>query len=149
MVNYRPDGFSTITPFLTVEGANKVIDFIKAAFDVTDFKDCHTTPDGKILHAELKIGDSWIMLGEANADCKPAPTNLYMYVPDTDKVYKKALAAGAKSLMEPADQFWGDRNAGVEDSAGNKWWIATHIEDVSPEEMERRAKAHKQPVAAK
>lgn len=148
MVDYRPDGFGTVTPYLTVEGADKVIDFLKKAFDVTEVSSCHTTPEGKIMHAEVKIGDSWIMLGEAGGECKASPSNLYVYVKDTDKTYKQALSAGGISTMEPADQFYGDRNAGVKDPAGNTWWIATHIEDVSPEEMEKRAKARKQPAAA-
>lgn len=135
-----PDGYHSITPYLTVEGAARLIDFLKEAFDAeVRFQMLH--PDGSIGHAEVKIGDSLIMLGEARAECQPMPTALYLYVNDTDDVYRRALAAGATSVMEPADQFYGDRNAGVKDSAGNSWWIATHVEDVAPEELKRRAEA--------
>jgi len=142
MVDFIPKGFHTVTPYLCVEGVNQLIEFLKAAFDATAVKACNTAPDGTILHAEFKIGDSYLMLGEAKGAYRPAPANMYLYVPNTDKVYKQALAAGATSVIEPADQFYGDRNAGVKDASGNIWWIATHIEDVSDEEMERRGKAH-------
>jgi PhnB protein len=82
------------------------------------------------------------MMGEARDEWPAMPGSLYLYVPDTDAVYKRAMEAGGKSLMEPADQFYGDRNAGVVDPSGNYWWIATHVEDVPPEEMEKRAAAH-------
>jgi uncharacterized glyoxalase superfamily protein PhnB len=101
------------------------------------------------MHAEVKVGDSWLMLGEAQGQYKAAPTNLYLYVPNTDKVYAQALKAGGSSVLEPADQFYGDRNAGVKDPSGNIWWVATHLEDVTPEELERRsAKRQKQKAAA-
>jgi len=80
------------------------------------------------------------MVGQARGEWKERPATLYLYVENTDDTYQRAMAAGAKSLMEPADQFYGDRNAGVEDPQGNWWWIATHVEDIPPEEMERRAK---------
>jgi uncharacterized glyoxalase superfamily protein PhnB len=93
------------------------------------------------MHAEVTIGDSVIMMGEPMGEFKPMPCMIYVYVEDTDAVYKQALKAGATSVMEPADQFYGDRNAGVKDMAGNLWWIATHVEDVAPEELEKRAQA--------
>jgi len=98
--------------------------------------------DGSIGHAEVRIGDSVIMLSDARDQWKPLQSAVYLYVPDTDVVYRRALEAGATSVMEPADQFYGDRNAGVQDPAGNFWWIGTHQEDVSREELERRALAH-------
>jgi uncharacterized glyoxalase superfamily protein PhnB len=133
-----PAGFHSLTPYLTVEGADKLIRFMVAAFDAKEIE-CTKRPDGKIANAVLKIGDSMIMAGDASGKWAPMPAGLYFYVPDVDEVYRRALAAGATSLMEPADQFYGDRNAGVRDMCGNFWWIATHIEDVSPDEMERRA----------
>jgi len=105
---------------------------------------------GKIQHAEVKVGNSMLMLGGARGEWTARPGNFYLYVEDVDAVYKKAIAAGGKSISEPANQFYGDRHGGVTDSQGNGWWIATHIEDVSPEELERRAKAqqHTQAPAA-
>jgi uncharacterized glyoxalase superfamily protein PhnB len=98
-------------------------------------------PDGSIGHAEVKIGDSIIMMSEPMGDMQPMPASIYLYVQETDAVYQRALQAGATSLTEPADQFYGDRSAGVKDPAGNQWWIATHKEDVPPEEMVKRARA--------
>ncbi len=89
----------------------------------------------------MKIGDSIIMMGEAAGQWKPLPSMLYVYVPDTDATYQRALQAGGRTLREPRDEFYGDRTAGVEDPCGNQWWIGTHIEDVAPEEMQRRAQA--------
>ena len=132
-----PEGFHTVTPYLTVKGIPQLIKFMKEAFDAKElFK--MDNPDGAVMHAEIKVGDSIIMMGEAGENHQPMPCSLYLYVEDADKVYDRAIKAGATSIMKPADQFYGDRNAGVKDSSGNTWWIGTHIEDVSPEEMEKR-----------
>jgi PhnB protein len=141
-----PEGYHNVTPYLTVKGANRLIEFLKRAFGAEE-KERFQQPDGTIMHAELKIGDSIIMLGEANEKWEARPANLYLYVTDTDTTYRRAVETGATSVMEPSDQFYGDRNAGISDPAGNFWWIATHVEDVSREEMERRAKAQMQKVA--
>jgi uncharacterized glyoxalase superfamily protein PhnB len=118
---------------MIVRGVPKFLDFLKQAFGAEEFER-HTTPDGYVMHAEARIGDSVIMMAEASLSMMgPMPVAIYLYVDDTDAVYKKALQAGAASKMEPANQFYGDRNAGVKDEFGNSWWIATHIEDVSPE----------------
>jgi uncharacterized glyoxalase superfamily protein PhnB len=144
-VNPIPEGYHTITPYLIVESAAKLIDFLKQAFDAQELHRM-ARPDGGIMHAEVRIGDSRIMMGEATGEWKPMPGSLYVYVNDTDTVYKRALQAGATSLMEPADQFYGDRNGGVKDPVGNMWWIATHKEDVPPEELAKRAESFmKQP----
>lgn len=135
-----PDGFHSVTPYLIVEGVAGLIDFLKQAFDAVE-KERLPGPDGKVGHGEVRIGDSVVMMGEASGEWKPMPGAIYLYVNDTDATYKRALAAGATSLMEPSDQFYGDRNAGVKDPCGNMWWIATHKEDVSPEELTRRAAA--------
>jgi uncharacterized glyoxalase superfamily protein PhnB len=135
-----PDGYHSVTPYLVVEGAAKVIEFAKQAFGAEELHRMNA-PDGKILHAEIKIGDSRVMLGDAQGPWKPMPTTLYLYVPDVDAVYKRAVAAGGASEQEPADQFYGDRTSGVRDPAGNRWFIATHIEEVAPDEMARRAQA--------
>jgi uncharacterized glyoxalase superfamily protein PhnB len=132
-----PEGYHTLTPFLVVKGASGFIDFIKKAFDA---KEIHrsTSDDGTIWHAEFKIGDSHLMLSEASGDYPATPVMLYMYVEDVDSVYKRALSAGGTSLREPTNEFYGDRSGGVKDEFGNQWWLGTHVEDVSPEEMKRR-----------
>ncbi len=132
-----PDGYHAITPYLVVEGAAKVIEFASKAFGAQEiFR--FPGPNGTIGHAEMKIGDSVIMIADAGR-YPPRPANLVLYVPNVDEVYRKAIAAGATSEREPADQFYGDRSAGVIDTGGNHWWMATHVEDVSPDELERRA----------
>ncbi len=139
-VKPMPDRYHTVTPYLTVQGVPALLDFVKRAFDAQELERM-SRPDGTIGHAEVRIGDSVVMMGEARAGSPPMPSMLYLYVSDTDSTFKRALAAGAAPLMEPADQFWGDRNAAVKDPIGNHWWIATHKEDVSPQEMARRAAA--------
>lgn len=133
-----PEGFHTITPYLVVNDVAKLIAFMKAAFGAEQVGSVHTRSDGGIMHAEVKIGDSPVMLGGAFGEHKPLPCMLYMYVTDTDSVYKRALEAGGTSIMAPMNQFYGDRNAGVLDPCGNQWWIGTHIEDLSHEEIDRR-----------
>ena len=135
-----PDGFHSVTPNLVVHGTDKVLNFLKQAFDAKQIHNM-TRPDGTIMHAEVKIGDSVVMMGEAMGNCQPMPSSLYLYVPDADAVYKRALQAGATSTMEIGNQFWGDRVGGVKDPAGNQWMIATHKEDVPPDEMRKRAEA--------
>jgi PhnB protein len=93
------------------------------------------------MHAEVRLGDSVVMMGEAGKWWKPMPGTIHLYVNDTDAVYQRALQAGGTSLREPTDQFYSDRSAGVRDPVGNHWWIATHKEDVSSEEMEKRVQA--------
>lgn len=133
-----PDGYHTVTPYLVVGDADALIQFATRAFDATIVHETRL-PDGALVHGEVQIGDSRLMLGRANAQHSPMPTCIYLYVPDTDATYKKALAAGAVSTMEPVNQFFGDRNAGVRDGNGNMWWIATHVEDVPAEELAKRA----------
>lgn len=134
-----PDGYHAVTPYLTVSDLPRLVQFLQDAFDG---KPSEMVPDaeGNIRHAEVRIGDSVVMIGQARGEWAPRPGGLYLYVEDTHATYRRAIDAGAKSLMEPATQFYGDINAGVEDPVGNWWWIATHVEDVPPEEMERRAR---------
>jgi PhnB protein len=133
-----PEGYHTVTPYLIVKGAKGLLEFLKDAFDAEE-KEKMASPDGTIMHAEVKIGDSMIMLADAQGQWQPTTAAVYMYVPDVDATYKRALAAGGTSTMEPADQFYGDRHGGVKDQFGNFWWIATRVEEVSKEEMARRA----------
>lgn len=133
-----PDGYHTVTPYLTVQGAAELIEFMKKAFDAREWERI-MRPDGTVGHAEMRIGDSVVMLGEAKGEWQPMPGAIYLYVTDSDAVYQRALDAGAISVMAPADQFYGDRHGGVRDASGNIWWIATHVEDVPAEELKRRA----------
>ena len=119
-----PAGYHTITPYLVSPGAARVIDFLKAAFGAQELQR-DARPNGTIRHAEVKIGDSVVMMGEATEEWPPMPAMLYVYVEDVDRVYRQAIEAGATSLREPADQPSGDRVGGVADPAGNQWWLAT------------------------
>ena len=144
-----PDGYHTVTPYLTVADAEAQIDFLKKAFGGEEtFR--HNDDKGKVSHAEVRVGNSMLMIGQARDQWKPMPALFYLYVEDVDAVYKRAVEAGGKSIHEPTNQAYGDRSGGVEDSLGNQWWVATHVEDVSPEEIERRYSelAKKQAAAA-
>ncbi len=132
-----PEGYHTVTPALVVEGANKLIDFMKQVFDAKEVVRMDM-PDGTVGHVELMIGDSRVMIGEASAEWKAMPGRIYLYVNDVDAVYNRALQAGATSIKEPADQFYGDRTGVVQDPCGNVWTISTHKEDVSMDELRRR-----------
>ncbi len=136
-----PEGYHTVTPYLAVNGAEKLLSFVKQAFGAEEtFR--MARPDGPIAHAEVRIGDSMVMMGEAGqAEGGRMPGMLHLYVEDVDAVYQRALDCGATSIRGPEDQFYGDRSAGVKDVCGNQWWIATHIEDVPPEELRRRTEA--------
>ena len=132
-----PDGSHTVTTYLVAEGIPKLIDFLKQAFGAQELARL-ALPDGKVAHAEVKIGDSKLMMGAAMGDWKAQPCSLYLYVEDVDAVHQRAVQAGGTSVRKPADQFYGDRTGGVMDPCGNYWGIGTHIEDVSHEEMEKR-----------
>ena len=142
-----PEGFHTVTPYVLVPGVAGLIDFLKQAFDAEEIHRS-SMPDGTVMHALVKIGDSMVMMGEARDDWKPMPVMLYLYVKDVDAWYHRALKAGGTSVRELTDEFYGDRVGGVQDPCGNQWWIATRIEDVSPEELARREAEQSQQVAA-
>jgi PhnB protein len=125
-VNPIPEGHHTVTPYLVIPGVAKLIEFVKQAFGATEVH-VSRRPDGTVMHAEVKIGDSIIMMGEGGEGGKHFPGMLHLYMEDVDAVYRRAIQAGAKSVREPADQPYGDRTGGVEDAFGNQWWIATHI----------------------
>ena len=136
-----PEGYQSVIPYLVGHNIEGLIEFLEKVFDA---KVMHRSkrPDGSTGHCEMRIADSVVMLGEPMGDAYPArQAALYVYVPNVDETYKKALAAGAKSQAEPQDHFYGDRSGGFFDPIGNNWWVATHIEDVAPEEIERRMKA--------
>ena len=134
-----PQGYHTVTPYLVVDGAEKIVSFMKEAFGAQPVFEPMMRPDGKIMHAEYKIGDSVVMISDASERAKATSAMLHLYVPNVDAVYQKALKAGATSVMEPANMFYGDRSGGVKDPAGNQWHIGTHIEDVAPGELKKRA----------
>ena len=140
-VNPIPEGYHTVTPYLVVEDVDRLLDFLQAAFDATE-KERVPGQDGQTGHAEVLIGDSHVMMGRAQQEIPVLPCMLYVYVPDTDATYARALAAGAESMQEPADMFYGDRNATVKDPTGNLWCIATHQQNLTSEELAERAKEH-------
>jgi PhnB protein len=133
-----PEGYHTVTPYLVVNNVAELIEFLKRTFGAEE-RELLSKPDGGIMHAEVMIGDSVVMMGEPSDESEVIPALLYLYVDDCDAVYERALEAGATSLREPEDQFYGDRSAAVDDAFGNHWWLATHVEDVPAEEMQRRA----------
>ena len=135
-----PDGYHTVTPFLNVKGMGKLIDFMKAAFGAEEIMRM-AGPGGAPVHAEVSIGNSRIMLGEIMQQNTPSSGYFYVYVSDADAMHKRAVGAGATLVSQPADQFWGDRMGTVKDPFGNTWSLATHKEDPTPEEMEKRMKA--------
>ncbi|MGC9964975.1 MAG: VOC family protein [Syntrophobacteraceae bacterium] len=139
-VKFKPEGYRVVTPMLSVKGAARLIDFLKTAFRATEVYR-FSAADGSVMHAEVKIGDSVLMLGEAMKGSSPMSGSFYLYVEDTDATYRAALDAGGESLEAPADRFWGDRMGSVRDFAGNRWLIATHVEDVDSDEISRRAQA--------
>lgn len=124
-----PAGLRTVTSYLHVHGAARMVEFLKEAFEAEEVERA-ASADGTILHAKVRVGDSIIEMGEAHGEYQPMPFTLHLYVNDTDTVYARALRAGATSLREPRDEPYGDRNSGVLDPFGNRWFIATHIKDV-------------------
>jgi PhnB protein len=134
-----PKGFHTVTPYITAQHADKVIAFMQQAFGAEFDHEPMKRPDGSLMHATLRIGDSMVMIAQATEPAHAMPASLYLYLPNVDAAYQLAIKAGAASVMEPADQFYGDRCGGVKDSAGNQWFLATHIEDVQVAELKRRA----------
>jgi PhnB protein len=131
-----PDNYPRVIPYLIIKDVAKMRNFLKEVFNA-EVTETMTLPDGTVNHGEVRIGDSVIMMGKASDDYPPKPAMIYIYVENVDAVFKKAISLGAKSIMEPADMFYGDRNGGFEDEQGMSWWVASHIKDVSKEEMEK------------
>ncbi len=147
-VKPQPEGYHSVTPYLIVKEAARAIEFYIKAFGGAELMRM-PAPDGRIMHAEIRLGDSPIMLADEFPErgirgpqsLGGTSVGLLIYVPDVDAVFHRAVAAGATVEIPLKDQFYGDRSATVFDPFGHKWTIATHVEDVSPEEMERRSKA--------
>jgi PhnB protein len=148
-VSYIPKDYNSVTPYLVIRGAGRAIDFYKKVLGAVETVRM-PGPDGKIGHAELKIGNSHIMLADESPQMGPghtgpetvggSPVSLYVYLPDVDRVVQRAKDEGAKILKPVQDQFYGDRSGFFQDPFGHLWGIATHVEDVSPEQMKERMK---------
>ncbi len=143
-----PDGYHSVTPYIVVDGGARAIEFYKQAFGATEvFR--MDGPDGKVGHAEIKIGDSHVMLADEHPEINArgpqafggSPVSLMLYVEDVDATVNRAVEAGAELTRPVADQFYGDRTGGIKDPFGHAWYIATHVEDVPPEELQKRAAA--------
>lgn len=148
-VSYIPKGYNSVTPYLIVKGAAQAIEYYKKVFGATEvFR--MDGPDGKVGHAELQIADSRIMLADENPNMGEgyssatrigaSPVSLYLYIPDVDGVVERAVTEGAKIIKPVQDQFYGDRSGFIRDPFGHLWGIATHVEDVSPAQLEERMK---------
>ena len=148
-VSYIPKDYNSVTPYLVIKGAAQAIDYYKKVFGATETVRMNG-PNGTIGHAELKIGNTHIKMADENHRMGPghtsaatigaSPVSLYVYLPNVDEVVKRAAAAGAKILRPVQDQFYGDRNGFIQDPFGHLWGVATHVEDVSPKDMEERMK---------
>lgn len=139
-VHHVPAGHNAVSPYLVTDRAEEIIRLMCEAFRGTELMRSRR-PDGTLMHAEVRIADSVVMIGQAAGEFAPLPCMVHVYVPDCAAAYDRALALGAASLRAPTSQPYGDRTAGVRDAGGNQWWIATHEEDVAPEEIERRMRA--------
>lgn len=143
-----PAGHHTVTPYLAIKNAVQALDFYKKAFGATEVNKL-IMPDGRLGHAEIRLGDSIIMMadefpeygGKSPQTLGGTPVNIHLYVEDVDAFFKNAVAAGAKERKPIKDQFYGDRSGQLEDPYGHLWWVATHKEDVSPQEMQKRVQA--------
>ena len=142
-----PEGMHTVTPYLIVDGANELIRFIEQAFNGKTTA-IMKTKEGRVMHAGVQIGDSQIMVSDSTEQYAAGTSRLYLYVDDVDATYKSAIDAKGISLREPTDEFYGDRSSGVKDPWGNEWWIATHVEDVDEEELEKRSEQFQQGATA-
>ena len=147
-----PEGYYALTPYLVCKGAAKAIEFYTNAFGATEVVRM-PGPDGRVMHAEVKIGDSMLMLSDANPQYGSrspkalggTPSGVMVYTRNVDKLFDQAVKAGARVLMPVTDMFWGDRYGRVEDPFGHVWDLATHVEDVTPKQMARRAAAANTP----
>lgn len=125
--SYKPDGYSTVSPYLIVDGASRTIEFLVRVFDAVELR---RFPDqaGKLMHAEVRIDDTVVMIADAGDGCPPVPSQVHVYVNDVDATYRRALEAGATSVQEPVKKEDEDKRGGVKDAGGTTWWIATGVE---------------------
>jgi uncharacterized glyoxalase superfamily protein PhnB len=139
-----PEGFHAITPYLFAQGATQLIDFISAAFQ-GELIFQQRRPDGTVMHATMRIGDSMLMLADSTPEFDAMRSSIYLYVADCDAVYQRALDFGGVSVFPMMTLPSGERYGGIKDPCGNVWWVATHVEDVPPDEEERRWKEFQMP----
>jgi len=139
--NPIPKGYHSLTPYIFAENAQKLADFLKEAFGAVQ-RTRIVLPNGRLMHTELKIGDSFLMMGEPTDKLGPMQCSIYLYVEDCDKVYQRAIKSGGASIMKPMDMDTGERYGGIKDPAGNIWWVATHVKDVSSDEAQRGAEEY-------
>lgn len=150
-----PDGMHSVTPHLVCDGAPAAIEFYSKAFGATEITRL-PGPDGRLMHGQITIGDSVVMLVDENRPCgmlgpkslKGTPVTIHLFVEDVDAFFARAVAAGAKAAMPPADMFWGDRYGVLEDPFGHRWSVATHRHDLSPAEIQQAMKAAGPPSAS-
>ena len=135
--NPTPQDYGTVTPYLIVDRVPRLIDFFKEDFQADERARINDKVD-YVGHADIKIGNSIVMMADSTAQYNPIPSQLYVYVENVDETYRRGLKAGGISEQEPTTQFYGDRTAAVKDPTGNVWWIASRVEEVSSEEMEKR-----------
>ncbi len=137
--NPTPQNYGTVTPYLIVDGVPRLIDFLRETFHAEERTRINDKKD-HVGHAEIKIGNSIVMMADSTPQYNPIPSQLYIYVENVEDYYRRGLKAGGISEQEPTTQFYGDRTAAVKDPTGNIWWIASRVEEVSSEEMEKRMK---------
>jgi PhnB protein len=124
--SYKPSGYTAVSPYLIVEGASATIDFLVAAFDAVELRR-FPGEEGRVMHAEVRLDDTVIMLADGAPSWPPVPAHVYVYVPDVDTTYRRALEAGAQSVQEPVQKSDEDKRGGVKDAGGTTWWIATRV----------------------
>lgn len=139
MAKFHPDDLPEVIPYLVVPDGNAALRFLDEVLAGVVQHETRDPDHGRLRHATVKIGGAAVMLGEANGPWPAMPAAVYVYVPNVDETYQKALHAGATSIMAPTDTFYGDRGAGVKDGNGITWWLATHMEDLTRAELERRS----------
>jgi uncharacterized glyoxalase superfamily protein PhnB len=135
-----PEGYTAVTPYLIVRDVDRLLEFLTGAFNAT-IVSVHRDGEGRVMHADVAIGGAHLMMGQASDRFPEKLGSIHLYVPDADAAYQTAMRAGATSIYEPTTHFYGDRSGGVEDPCGVTWWISTHVEDVSEQEMNRRMQA--------
>lgn len=139
--NYKPEGYQDVIPYLIQPNINGLVKFMKKALDAEELS-LMEDEEGNVVHGEMRVGDTVIMMGQSSEQFPQMKTMLHIYVKDVDETFKKAIEAGATVEREVADQFYGDRSGGVKDKWGNQWWFSTHKEDLTEEEMEKRHQEH-------
>ena len=127
MGSYKPDGYTTVSPYLIVDGASATIDFLRNVFAAVELRRYPDSP-GKVMHAEVRIDDTIVMIADGADGWPPAPSHVHVYVPDVDATYRRALEAGATSVQAPVKKADADKRGGVKDPGGTTWWIATKVE---------------------